>query len=167
MSAPVPIIDAPKNPRRLWDHRACECADRFLSNRCRHRYSYSCSYSCSNTLAPVALISITITSMSKNMIDYLRGASVCGKFPSRRSGGGTGRHVRLRGVCRKACGFKSRPEHHSKIEFNASFATDSKQKCTTKSAKCSAGLRKVLSINGRSFLVSIRHAQHQLSTRFS
>src|SRR6266404_3832951 len=22
-----------------------------------------------------------------------------------------GRHVRLRGVCRKACGFKSRPEH--------------------------------------------------------
>src|SRR5262245_9821505 len=28
-----------------------------------------------------------------------------------RSGGGTGRHVRLRGVCRKACGFKSRPEH--------------------------------------------------------
>src|SRR6266436_2362518 len=24
-----------------------------------------------------------------------------------------GRHVRLRGVCRKACGFKSRPEHHS------------------------------------------------------
>src|SRR5947208_1988213 len=23
-----------------------------------------------------------------------------------------GRHVRLRGVCRKACGFKSRPEHH-------------------------------------------------------
>src|SRR6476646_9315219 len=27
------------------------------------------------------------------------------------SGGGTGRHVRLRGVCRKACGFESRPEH--------------------------------------------------------
>jgi hypothetical protein len=24
-----------------------------------------------------------------------------------------GRHVRLRGVCRKACGFKSRPEHFS------------------------------------------------------
>src|SRR5207237_6166823 len=26
-----------------------------------------------------------------------------------------GRHGRLRGVCRKACGFKSRPEHHSFI----------------------------------------------------
>src|SRR5262249_51347558 len=26
-----------------------------------------------------------------------------------------GRHVRLRGVCRKACGFKSRPEHHLSI----------------------------------------------------
>src|SRR5438552_16876609 len=25
-----------------------------------------------------------------------------------------GRHVRLRGVCRKACGFKSRPEHDLK-----------------------------------------------------
>src|SRR5438046_6334081 len=24
-----------------------------------------------------------------------------------------GRHVRLRGVCRKACGFKSRPEHQT------------------------------------------------------
>jgi hypothetical protein len=26
-----------------------------------------------------------------------------------------GRHVRLRGVCRKACGFKSRPEHHRRL----------------------------------------------------
>jgi len=33
------------------------------------------------------------------------------RVPFSRSGGGTGRHVRLRGVCRKACGFKSRPEH--------------------------------------------------------
>src|SRR5262245_39715956 len=45
-------------------------------------------------------------------IRHLPAVAVCGKFsPSRRSGGGTGRHVRLRGVCRKACGFKSRPEH--------------------------------------------------------
>src|SRR5437016_1584424 len=29
-----------------------------------------------------------------------------------------GRHVRLRGVCRKACGFKSRPEHQWKIRFS-------------------------------------------------
>jgi hypothetical protein len=26
-----------------------------------------------------------------------------------------GRHVRLRGVCRKACGFKSRPEHQKNL----------------------------------------------------
>ena len=26
-----------------------------------------------------------------------------------------GRHVRLRGVCRKACGFKSRPEHQLEL----------------------------------------------------
>ena len=29
-----------------------------------------------------------------------------------RSGGGIGRHVRLRRVCRKVCGFKSHLEHH-------------------------------------------------------
>src|SRR6185503_11241948 len=28
------------------------------------------------------------------------------------AGGGIGRHVRLRGVCRKACEFESRPAHH-------------------------------------------------------
>ena len=32
-----------------------------------------------------------------------------------------GRHVRLRGVCRKACGFKSRPEHHNKSRLLADF----------------------------------------------
>ena len=31
------------------------------------------------------------------------------------SGGGIGRHARLRGVCRKVCGFKSRPEHHASL----------------------------------------------------
>ena len=30
------------------------------------------------------------------------------------SGGETGRHVRLRGVCRKTCEFESRPEHKNK-----------------------------------------------------
>src|SRR5207248_9238719 len=30
-----------------------------------------------------------------------------------------GRHVRLRGVCRKACGFKSRPEHHYFIRLES------------------------------------------------
>src|SRR5215831_15982501 len=58
---------------------------------------------------------------------HLPVVAVCGKFPSRRSGGGTGRHVRLRGVCRKACGFKSRPEHHSKLrpltDFHDGFMT--------------------------------------------
>jgi hypothetical protein len=34
-----------------------------------------------------------------------------GVFQIRRLGWWNGRHVRLRGVCRKACGFKSRPEH--------------------------------------------------------
>ena len=31
------------------------------------------------------------------------------------SGGETGRHVRLRGVCRKTCEFESRPEHNQKV----------------------------------------------------
>ena len=30
-----------------------------------------------------------------------------------------GRHVRLRGVCRKACGFKSRPEHHPSEDWSS------------------------------------------------
>ena len=34
-------------------------------------------------------------------------------FFRRCSGGGIGRHTRLRGVCRKAWGFESPPEHHS------------------------------------------------------
>ena len=38
-----------------------------------------------------------------------------------RSGGGTGRHVRLRGVCRKACGFESRPEHD--LDFKGGSAS--------------------------------------------
>lgn len=38
------------------------------------------------------------------------------------SGGGIGRHARLRGVCRKACGFKSRPEHHASLSDSDSYA---------------------------------------------
>jgi len=50
--------------------------------------------------------------MSKqNTLDTCQSWPSAENSPSRRSGGGTGRHVRLRGVCRKACGFKSRPEH--------------------------------------------------------
>src|SRR5436189_5973625 len=45
----------------------------------------------------------------------LRGRAVCGRFWAHSKfqmlGWWNGRHVRLRGVCRKACGFKSRPEH--------------------------------------------------------
>ena len=52
--------------------------------------------------------------MSKtNTLDTCQSGPSAENSPSRRSGGGTGRHVRLRGVCRKACGFKSRPEHFS------------------------------------------------------
>jgi hypothetical protein len=47
------------------------------------------------------------------------GKSACGSvspiyhlLASKPLGWWNGRHVRLRGVCRKACGFKSRPEHH-------------------------------------------------------
>jgi hypothetical protein len=35
----------------------------------------------------------------------------------KRSGGGIGRHARLRGVCRKVWGFESPPEHHSSLAF--------------------------------------------------
>ena len=45
-----------------------------------------------------------------------KGSGAAGGFPYRGSGGGTGRHVRLRGVCRKACGFESRPEHDFQTE---------------------------------------------------
>ena len=45
-----------------------------------------------------------------------------GRFPLFRvprvrdcSGGGIGRHTRLRGVCRKACRFDSCPEHHASL----------------------------------------------------
>src|SRR6516165_1452403 len=70
-----------------------------------------------NTLTSVVAISITIRSKSistsKNRtIDTCQSVPSAENSPSRRSGGGTGRHVRLRGVCRKACGFKSRPEHN-------------------------------------------------------
>lgn len=34
---------------------------------------------------------------------------------SQRSGGGTGRHVCLRGICRKVWGFESPPEHQAKL----------------------------------------------------
>src|SRR5882724_8713263 len=36
----------------------------------------------------------------------------------KRLGWWNGRHVRLRGVCRKACGFKSRPEHYKCFCFS-------------------------------------------------
>jgi recombinational DNA repair protein (RecF pathway) len=52
------------------------------------------------------------------MKGHLPACALCGKFlPLDRSGGGIGRHVRLRGVCRKACGFKSRPEHDLLLSF--------------------------------------------------
>src|SRR6266700_75962 len=49
---------------------------------------------------------------------------VCGsaanfaRFTHSTLGWWNGRHVRLRGVCRKACGFKSRPEHQYLIISN-------------------------------------------------
>ena len=39
-----------------------------------------------------------------------------GRFLYRTLGWWNGRHVRLRGVCRKACGFKSRPEHDTRSQ---------------------------------------------------
>ena len=60
------------------------------------------------------MISIRIASVSmtkKNTVE------TCQRLPYAESllllalGWWNGRHVRLRGVCRKACGFKSRPEH--------------------------------------------------------
>src|SRR5262245_56904199 len=99
----------------------------------------------------------------KNALNTCQSWPSAENSPSRRSGGGTGRHVRLRGVCRKACGFKSRPEHHSKIEFKASFATTSQHKsrgkCSAGTSKCSGRLCKCLSANGRDFLLSMRYAQ--------
>src|SRR5437899_1842849 len=50
-------------------------------------------------------------------------------FPYRSSGGGTGRHVRLRGVCRKACGFESRPEHDFLSADSAWLASRSQYQC--------------------------------------
>src|SRR6266481_9168960 len=52
-------------------------------------------------------------------VDFMLATATCkpllyaGKFRGSRTklGWWNGRHVRLRGVCRKACGFKSRPEH--------------------------------------------------------
>src|SRR5439155_3089679 len=52
-------------------------------------------------------------------VDFILATATCkpllyaGKFRASRTklGWWNGRHVRLRGVCRKACGFKSRPEH--------------------------------------------------------
>ena len=62
------------------------------------------------------LLSITSMSTSQSKGD-LRGRAVCGRFRAHSKfqalGWWNGRHVRLRGVCRKACGFKSRPEHYS------------------------------------------------------
>src|SRR5256714_2327613 len=59
------------------------------------------------------------------------GKSACGSLSpiyhllaSKPLGWWNGRHVRLRGVCRKACGFKSRPEHHrtAYVEISSSRA---------------------------------------------
>src|SRR6266540_5322826 len=51
----------------------------------------------------------TVASQTRpSTIHYPREAN---GFPYRALGWWNGRHVRLRGVCRKACGFKSRPEH--------------------------------------------------------
>ena len=58
------------------------------------------------------------TGTLKNFNLNLLGKSACGSLSpiyhllaSKPLGWWNGRHVRLRGVCRKACGFKSRPEH--------------------------------------------------------
>src|ERR1700730_6965947 len=61
------------------------------------------------------LISITSKSMSKMVAKDTcqRAGSAANSRASDTHllGWWNGRHVRLRGVCRKACGFKSRPEH--------------------------------------------------------
>ena len=60
------------------------------------------------------LFSITKVSRNKNEPKHLPGLRFDGKFRAPNAhllGWWNGRHVRLRGVCRKACGFKSRPEH--------------------------------------------------------
>lgn len=38
-----------------------------------------------------------------------------------RAGGETGKHVRFRAVCRKACGFNSRPAHKNKLPLTGHF----------------------------------------------
>ena len=60
-------------------------------------------------------ISITSMSKSKNTCTTKRLRASLRHLPFTihflKLGWWNGRHVRLRGVCRKACGFKSRPEH--------------------------------------------------------
>jgi hypothetical protein len=68
------------------------------------------------------LLSITSMRTSQSKTN-LRRRALClkiGRPKSQTLGWWNGRHVRLRGVCRKACGFKSRPEHQSKVSILAS-----------------------------------------------
>src|SRR6266699_3611159 len=65
----------------------------------------------------------------KSRTKRLRGIMLYLTFPAHAShprelGWWNGRHVRLRGVCRKACGFKSRPEHTRSNSYRCVAGSD-------------------------------------------
>src|SRR5207237_6192264 len=74
------------------------------------------SFSCSQGHFRSILVSITSTSISTKAPPTKRLRATINNLPFTSTlhllGWWNGRHVRLRGVCRKACGFKSRPEHY-------------------------------------------------------
>src|SRR6059058_2211340 len=65
-------------------------------------------------ISRINLCSILLSIISKSKPRLARASSlqeILRAFQVQTLGWWNGRHVRLRGVCRKACGFKSRPEH--------------------------------------------------------
>src|SRR5207249_7141152 len=65
-------------------------------------------------ISRINLCSILLSIISKSKPRLARASSlqeILHAFQVQTLGWWNGRHVRLRGVCRKACGFKSRPEH--------------------------------------------------------
>jgi hypothetical protein len=79
----------------------------------------------------------------------------CGTFCRRhalpRLGWWNGRHVRLRGVCRKACGFKSRPEHHLQ-----GIVVGARANCLNPAAKSNQAELARKSLNPRELRIGIR-----------
>src|SRR5438874_9209847 len=75
-------------------------------------------------ISRINLCSILLSIISKSKPRLARASSlqeILRAFQVQTLGWWNGRHVRLRGVCRKACGFKSRPEHQT-ARSTCSFA---------------------------------------------